>query len=114
MALFGFSKKPDPPDRYAGKPFIKLVDSFVLDCIGELDASQSALLVQMLPKLQQTFHSTGTWQAIVMAQLDFEPSIVPSIRSMWERNQVIAKQNGVTLSPMQFVEMFVANNVTGT
>ncbi len=34
------------PDRYEGRPFLKLVDSFVLDCMGELDASQAFLLDQ--------------------------------------------------------------------
>ena len=48
------------PDRYEGRPFLKLVDSFVLDCMGELDASQAFLLDQMLPTLQATFDHRGS------------------------------------------------------
>lgn len=111
MGLFGFNKKPQPVDRYAGKPFLKLVDSFVLKSIGELDSSQESLLVRMTPKFQETFSSSGTWEEIVIAQLHFPPNISEAIQAMWTKNQDIAKQNGAMLTPMQFVEMFVANNV---
>jgi len=115
MALLDILKKKQPPqDRYAGKPFLKLVDSFVLKCIGELDASQEDLLLQMTPKLQQTFSHSGSWEDIVMDQLHFGPEIRTAIKDLWAKNQGIAKQNGATLTPMQFVEMFVANNVTNT
>ncbi|WMW80074.1 hypothetical protein RF679_15680 [Undibacterium cyanobacteriorum] len=112
MGLFGFGKKSQPVDRYAGKPFLKLVDSFVLKAIGELDPSQEALLVQMTPRFQEAYACSGSWEEIVISQLQFPPNIRESVQSMWTKNQAIAKQNGVTLAPMQFVEMFVANNVT--
>ena len=111
MGIFGFGKKPEPVDRYIGKPFLKLVDSFVLKCIGELDLSQETMLVKMTPKLQEVYLSGGTWEDIVVAQLHFPPNIGEAIQSMWVKNKNIAKQNGVTLTPMQFVEMFVTNNV---
>ncbi len=111
MGLFGFGKKPQPVDRYAGNPFLKFVDSFVLKCIGELAPEQESLLAQMTPKLQSIFGSSGTWEEIVIAQLHFPPGIRDSIRALWARNQAIAKDNGQTLSPVQFVEMFVAENV---
>jgi hypothetical protein len=111
MGLFGFGKKPQQVDRYAGKPFLKLVDSFVLKCIGELDPSQESLLVQMTPKLQATFSNAGTWEEIVASELQFSQDIRMAIVELWEKNQTIARTNGVTLNPMQFVEMFVANNV---
>lgn len=112
MGLFGFGKKiTQPVDRYAGKPFLKLVDSFVLKCIDQLDASQETLLVHMTPKLHEVYATGGTWEEIVVAQLHFPPNIREAIQAMWEKNQKIAKQNGATLTPMQFVEIFVANNV---
>lgn len=57
------------------------------------------------------FSSGGRWEDIVVAQLHFPPNIGETIQAMWGKNQDIAKQNGLTLTPMQFVEMFVANNV---
>lgn len=114
MGLCGFGKKQQPVDRYAGKPFLKLVDSFVLKSFGALDPSQESLLVQMTPELQETFACSGSWEEIVISQLQFPPNIRESIQAMWTKNQGVAKQNGVVLTPMQFVEMFVANNVTAS
>ena len=104
MGFFGFGTRPEPADRYAGKPFLKLVDSFVLKCIGELDSSQESLLVKMTPKLQEVYSSGGTWEDIVVAQLHFPPNIGEAIQALWNKNQDVAKKNGVTLTPMQFVE----------
>jgi hypothetical protein len=118
MAWFRREPPPPPPpsppqDRYAGKPFLKLVDSFILKSIGELDASTEAVLEQMTPKLRQTFSHAGTWDEIVEAQLGFKPGVRDGIRDLWARNQEIARQNGVTLTPMEFTEMFVASNIPG-
>lgn len=116
MGLFDkFKKRPQPPtDRYAGKPFLKLVDSFVLKSIGALDEKTETLLQQMTPKFQEIYKHSGTWEDIVIAQLHFEPNIRTSIRELWAKNQEIAKQHGTVLEPMQFTEMFVSKNVTNT
>ena len=112
MGLFDFfSRKPSQSDRYEGKPFLKLVDSFVLDCIGQLDPVTSQSLIEMTPKLREVYGHEGSWQEIVMKQLDFTPQVQISIQEMWFKNQTIAKANGVNLSPIQFAELFVAQNV---
>ena len=54
----------------------------------------------------------GSWDDIVISALHFSPDIRTSIRDLWLKNQAIARQNQVTLTPMQFVEMFVEKNVT--
>jgi hypothetical protein len=113
MGFFGLGKPKAAQDRYAGKPFLKLVDSFVLKSIGCLDPAQESLLEQMAPKLQATFHRSGSWEDIVMAELHFQPEIRASIQNLWQKNQAIARQRGTELSPMQFVEMFVRDNVVG-
>jgi hypothetical protein len=112
MSLFGIFKKDPAPARYEGKPFLKLVDAFVLKSIGHLDASQEAVLQKMTPKLQETFKRSGTWEDIVLAELRFEPAVRVAIQELWEKNQSIARQNGASLTPLAFTEMFVANNVT--
>lgn len=65
----------------------------------------------MAPKLQETLSTARTWKEIMIEQLHFPADIQNSIKMMWTKNQGIAKQNGMTLTPMQFVEMFVASNV---
>jgi hypothetical protein len=112
MGLFDLGKPKPKQDRYEGKPFLKLVDAFVLKAIGCLDSSQESLLEQMTPKLQATFNHSGSWEDIVIAQLEFPPDVRVSILDLWQKNQAIAKQRGAELTPMQFVEMFVRDNVT--
>jgi hypothetical protein len=109
-----FKKKPQQTDRYAGKPLLRLVDSFVLKCIGELDAASEVKLREMEPKLQQLYNCSGTWEEVIISQLHFDPDIRTAIRDLWLKNQEIAKQHNVTLTPMQFVETFVAKNVMNT
>ena len=109
-----FKKKPKQADRYAGKPLLRLVDSFVLKCIGELDSASEAKLREMEPKLQQIYSCSGTWEEIIISQLHFSPDIRTAIRDLWLKNQAIAKQHKATLTPMQFIEMFVEKNVTNT
>jgi hypothetical protein len=111
MRLFGFGKKEEIADRYAGKPLLKLVDSFVLKSINELDPSQEALLVEMTPKLQQTFSKNGTWEEVIIQELQFPDNIKDIINTMWQNNQNIAKEKNIELTPLQFAQMFVDTNI---
>jgi hypothetical protein len=111
MGLFNFKKKKSM-DRYDGRPFLKLVDAFVLKCIGHLDKAEEEMLVEMTPKFQEVYNSAGSWDEIVIEQLHFDSNIRQSILEMWHKNVEIAKQNKVELTPMHFTEMFVENNIT--
>lgn len=110
MGLFDFGKKEEIVDRYAGKPLLKIVDSFVLKSINELDPSQEALLVEMTPKLQQTFSKNGTWEEVIIQELQLPDNIKDTIKGMWQNNQKIAREKNLELTPMQFVQMFVDTN----
>ena len=116
MAIFDFfRRKQQPPlDRYAGKPLLKLVEAFVLDAIGELPAAQRTTLEQMTEKLQEVYKSTSPWQGIVVEVMHWDSDIASSIQGLWKRNQAIACSSGVTLSPTDFVVMFVEANVAHT
>ena len=98
--------------RYTGKPFLKLVDSWLLDCIGHLDDSSRAALAAMTPRLHATYGGTGTWQQLVRERLQYDVAVEPAILGLWQRNQALAQRAGATLSPLEFVEQFVANNIT--
>lgn len=58
-------------DRYAGKPFLRLLDSYFLDVIGQLGEAQNAALVAMQPRLAAVYRDQGSWQEIVARQMDF-------------------------------------------
>lgn len=98
-------------NRYAGKPFLLWVDSFVLKTIDQLDPAMEVKLVNATPALRKAFGGSGNWEEIVMAQLDFTDEIRGAIRQLWADNQALAAEQGAVLTPMQFVEVFVADNI---
>ncbi|MET7278687.1 hypothetical protein ABZS29_10700 [Kribbella sp. NPDC005582] len=72
------------PDRYAGRPFLKLVDSYVLSLIGELDPATAESLERMAPKLNETYGLSGaTWQEVVRSQLHLPPDTARQIVDGW-------------------------------
>ncbi len=100
-----------PFNRYEGKPFLKFVDSFILKAIGALDPAMAAKLDAATPQLQQAFGSSGSWEDIVIEQLAFEPDVRAQIGALWETNTALARASGGELTPMQFVTVFVADNI---
>jgi len=100
-----------PFNRYAGKPFLLFVDSFILKAIGELDPVMEAKLEKATPDLRKAFSSAGNWEEIVMEQLEYTAAIRGEIEALWANNQAVAREHGGVLEPMQFVELFVAENI---
>lgn len=97
-------------DRYAGKPFLRVLECYVLWAVGELGVDQAETLERMTPKLRQTYHAGGSWQEIVAAQMEFSESMPDALRSMWDKNQAIARENGVVLEAEEFARMVVDSN----
>jgi hypothetical protein len=101
----------DPQQRYAGKPLVRLLDAYVLWVIGALPAEQESLLVQMTPKLQQTWNrSEQHWHEVLAGQMQFPATMPAAIREMWQKNQAIAASSRGTLTPVDFAYMFVDQN----
>lgn len=113
--MFGFlkSKKPSgsvptveaDPARYQGRPLLVVLERYVLSCIGENDdeANTSAIV-------QKVWGGSASWQETVRSQLQLPETIDEAIRGLWEKNQLIAKQNNTSLHPVQFAKMFVDSN----
>ncbi|MFV0307278.1 MAG: hypothetical protein ACK5OX_06010 [Desertimonas sp.] len=72
-------------DRYAGRAWTKVVDSYVLDLLGALDEQTDERLLAMTPKFQQVFNQPGaTWREIVRAQMEFDDDYDQWLRSKWQ------------------------------
>lgn len=99
--------------RYDGKPLLRLLELYALRAIGHLDPDDEARLEAMAPKLREIYGSSGEWHEVVAASVKLPPDLPAAIREMWERNQQIARDNQVTLTPQMFVEMFVDQNLAG-
>jgi hypothetical protein len=98
------------PKRYEGRPFLRLVDSYILDAIGQLTDDQRDSLRRMEPKLQATFNLAGTWQQIVEAQLDILPSVPERIREFWAGYLEHERKLGHSVHPNEFAALFVLQN----
>ena len=97
-------------NRYDGKPFLKLLDSYVLWSIGHLDNVSAAGLEHMVPKLQQVYGCDGTWQDIVALQMELPDTLPATIKRIWENGSAKALAQGWSVDPLEFSRQFVDTN----
>ena len=95
-------------DRYAGKPFLRLLESYILDAIGHLDPMADASLRAMEPQYREMFGATGSWREIVVGRMQFPDGMQGAILEVWESGRVRFQQaNGREPDPMEFTRVFV-------
>ncbi|OPB00381.1 hypothetical protein BFW87_01405 [Pseudomonas fluorescens] len=97
--------------RYEGKPFLKLVDFYILKSIGKLEPGQLNALAQIEPKLRETYALQGTWFEIVAKQMDLPDNFSSLINAQWDSYSNYMQQNGLTADPMEFTYRFVDTNL---
>lgn len=98
-------------DIYAGKPFLKLLDSYILDAIGALDADSDAALTAMEPKFRETFGATGDWRTIVEQRMQFPAGMKGAVREVWEKGGAkFRAAQGREPDPLEFTRHFVDTN----
>jgi hypothetical protein len=97
-------------DRYDGKPFLKLLDCFVLDAIGHLDNQQASALQAMEPKFASVYGTHGSWQEIVASQMEFPEGIGAQILIIWQNGSEKMREMGMEPDPAEFTRQFVDTN----
>nr|BFD41616.1 hypothetical protein FFPRI1PSEUD_31150 [Pseudomonas sp. FFPRI_1] len=97
--------------RYEGKPFLKLLDFYVLKSIGRIEPEQLSALAQLEPKLRETYATQGTWFEIVAEQMDLPNDFPNRIHAKWDSYSKYMQQNGLTADPMVFTYQFVDTNL---
>ena len=98
--------------RYNGKHLLRLLECYVLWAIGELKPAEQSVMERMTPKLQSIYSLKGQWQEIIASVMEFPSNMPDLIRNTWKKNQAIAQEKGLSISPQQFAEMFVDQNLT--
>ena len=98
-------------ERYAGKPFLELLDAYVLDAIGHLDAGRDAELTEREAEFRAMFGETGDWRGIVVRRMQFPDRMAGAIRELWEKGSAkfVAAQ-GYQPDPAEFTRSFVDKN----
>lgn len=98
-------------DRYTGKPFLRLLESYVLDATGHLDADSDAALTAMEPSYHAMFGEAGPWRAIVAQRMRFPDGMAGAIREVWEKGRTkFVAANGHEPDPAEFSRFFVDTN----
>lgn len=98
-------------DRYTNKPFLKLLDCFILDAIGHLDAESDAALTAIEPQLATTFGIAAPWRSIVIQKMQFPDGIAGAVREVWEKGAVRFREaQGHEPDPGEFTRVFVDTN----
>jgi len=97
-------------DRYKGKPFLLLLEKYILLVIGELKVSDRESLEKMTPKLQRTFNQAGSWSEIVSTQLRLSPEDRDSIARNWKHNKQRANSKIKSVDPEEFAR-FLADQL---
>lgn len=97
-------------DRYEGKPFLRLLECYVLWSIDQLPANQAERLEDMAPRLRATYGADGTWQEVVATQMEFPSDLPASLRGMWERTLVNASNKQEPVDPEAWAQAVVDAN----
>ena len=98
-------------ERYEGKPFLRLLDSYILDTIGALDEANRKWLVEAEPYHREIFGAKGSWREIVETRMRFPEGMDATIREVWDKGRVrFREETGEDPDPVQFTMMFVDQN----
>ena len=98
-------------NRYAGKPFLELLDAYVFDAIGHLDAARDAELTAREAEFRKLFGGIGDWRAQVVQRMQFPDGMAGAVREVWEKGAAkFAVAQGYQPEPQEFVRSFVDKN----
>ncbi|AKQ42498.1 hypothetical protein CP97_11370 [Aurantiacibacter atlanticus] len=98
-------------DRYDGKPFLRLLDSYVLSAIGALDQANEDWLTQSEPHFRHTFGEEGSWREIVASRMQFPEAMEASILEVWQKGRInFLWDSGAEPDAVQFTHTFVDTN----
>lgn len=93
----------DLSERYAGKPMLRLLDSYVLDAIGALDDRTGAELTANAPRLSQALGASGeTWQQVVENAMGMPSDSADAVRAIWAQYVDDALADAGTPDPLDF------------
>ncbi|RYE40360.1 MAG: hypothetical protein EOP24_41130 [Hyphomicrobiales bacterium] len=96
--------------RYQDKPFLRFLDSYVLDVIDQLSDDQRRGLEELRPMLARSLGLDGSWQELVSAAMQFPESMPESIRRIWSGYLDAARAAQNPVDPNAFVAAFIGSN----
>lgn len=92
--------------RYKNKPFLLMLEAYMLDAIGKLPPDMENLVKTVSKK----FFGKGDWRRLLRHQVGFDASLGNQVKQLWDENTEIAKKKGAELDPADFVQALVEAN----
>jgi hypothetical protein len=93
-------------ERYKDKPFLLMLEAYVLDAIGELPGPME----QLTKTVSGKFFGGGDWRKRLREEVGFDRSLNDQLKALWKENLQIAKDKGAELSPHDFAQALVEAN----
>jgi hypothetical protein len=93
-------------ERYKDKPFLLMLESYVLDAIGELPAAME----QLTKTVSGKFFGAGDWRKRLREEVGLDKSLNDQLKQLWKENVQIAKSKGIELVPHEFAQALVEAN----
>ena len=93
--------------RYEGRPLLIVLENYVLAAIGALPRERERGTSKVVQRL---LGGGPDWMATVRARLALDASLDMELRTLWSKNQRIAKGNGDELSPAAFARLVADEN----
>lgn len=91
-------------------PLPRILECYVLHCMGELPEDHAAALEAMPPKFAETFNQTGPWHESLAKAMAFPPNMPAMIQEAWDKSRQIAADKNHSLDPEAFARTFVDMN----
>jgi hypothetical protein len=89
----------EPHARYKGRPFLYLIECYVLLSIGELGDDEQMALARLEPRLGEVYRMSASWDQVVASQMEFPSELPDWLRSEW------ARARAAGLDPQRFAQM---------
>jgi len=86
------------PDRYEHNPMLVLVENFILDAIGKLEADKAKRLEEIV---NRTFGGTD-WRATIRSQFALPADTATTLQQLWKTRQEEAEQKQEDLAAEDF------------
>lgn len=99
--------------RYQGRPFLRLLECYVLREIGALSDADRVVLERMEPHLRHIYRREGPWYEIVAAEMGFPKDFPEAIHKNWRENKERAERSGHFLTPEDF-SRFLAEHLASS
>jgi len=93
-------------ERYKDKPFLLMLEAYVLDAIGELPGPME----QFTKTVSGKVFGGGDWRKRLREEVGLDKSLNEQLKQLWKENLKIAQEKGAVLVPQEFAQALVEAN----